>query len=68
MILAQCPGLDHLDLSGWNGINAAAKRRLAASWCGEASVLVFYDDDDSSSSSEEEEEYDEDGLDQEEEV
>jgi hypothetical protein len=51
-VLAQCPSLV-LDLSGWNGIDAPTKRKLAASWCGQASALVLYephediaDDDD----------------------
>ena len=39
-VLVQCPALAHLDLSD-NNIGAVGKRRLRASWCGQASGLCF---------------------------
>ena len=70
-MLGQCAALHHLNLSGFNGIGGA-RRRLAASWRGQSSVLVLYewddgedeedveDEDEEEEEGEVEEEYDED--------
>jgi hypothetical protein len=64
-VLGQCTALAHLNLSG-NLIAAVGEGGLRASWCGQASGLVFEDESDEDEEDDEEGEEEDDGLDEDE--